>query len=152
MKRTILIVFCIGLLLAGTQLSAQDKGLGLGVLLGEPTGLSFKYWLAFPMAIDLGAAWSFIDRMSFHLHADLLFHLELFKVPAGRLPLYFGAGARIKISDTFELGIRIPAGIDYFIPNIPMDVFLELVPIVDLIPATVFKWNAGIGARYFLTL
>ncbi|MBN1411218.1 MAG: hypothetical protein JW969_10275 [Spirochaetales bacterium] len=143
-----IIVFLCVITIPGLQ--AQDRGLGVGVLLGEPTGLSVKYWLFDPLAIDLGAAWSFIDQPSFHIHADLLFHfMNLIPVPAGKLSLYFGGGARIKIQDYPNVGIRIPVGLTYFIPKVPMDVFLEAAPIVELYPATRFTINAGIGVRYF---
>ena len=52
---------------------AADAGGGtweLGVILGEPTGLSAKYWMSQETALDFGAAWSFKGDGQFHLHVD----------------------------------------------------------------------------------
>jgi hypothetical protein len=43
MNKTILCI--IILLLLGTISSAQDTGYGIGIIFGEPSGLSGKYWL-----------------------------------------------------------------------------------------------------------
>jgi hypothetical protein len=33
--------------------------------------------------------------------------------------------------------------------NAPVDIFVELVPILNLAPSTDFDFNGGIGARYW---
>jgi len=38
----------------------------------------------------------------------------------------------------------------YTIPGVPIDIFIELVPVLGLYPATVFTGNASIGLRWFL--
>ncbi|HLA99887.1 MAG TPA: hypothetical protein VJO14_00750, partial [Bacteroidota bacterium] len=53
---------------------AQQKGFGLGVVLGEPTGFSFKGWIDSRSAIDAGLAWSFLHETTFHVHVDYLMH------------------------------------------------------------------------------
>jgi len=47
------------------------------------------------------------------------------------------------------LAVRIPVGIDYLFSDAPVDIFLEVVPMLDLIPKTKFQFNAALGARYF---
>jgi hypothetical protein len=45
MKTNILIgVILLLIMIAAAPLSAQDSGFGLGLILGEPTGLSAKLW------------------------------------------------------------------------------------------------------------
>lgn len=137
---------------------AQDRGVGLGVVLGEPSGIVLKGWIARNQAVDGGLAWSFGRHDSLHVHADYLFHeFDLFKVKEGRLPVYFGVGGRFKLGDNDDdsgnnsdrVGIRIPLGIDYMFRKVPVDIFLEVVPIMDLMPDTTFALNAGLGARFF---
>ncbi|MCX5859631.1 MAG: DUF3996 domain-containing protein [Proteobacteria bacterium] len=137
---------------------AQDRGVGLGVILGEPTGVVLKGWITKRQAVDGGLAWSFGRRDSLHVHADYLFHeFNLFKVEEGQLPMYFGVGGRFKLGDNEDdsggnddrVGVRIPVGIDYLFRKVPVDIFLEIVPIMDLVPETAFALNAGIGARFF---
>ncbi|MBI3766102.1 MAG: hypothetical protein HY277_06330, partial [Ignavibacteriales bacterium] len=45
---------------------SQDRGFGIGILIGEPTGVSVKGWLNATNAIDAGVAWSFVRETSFH--------------------------------------------------------------------------------------
>jgi len=129
---------------------AQSSGVGLGLIVGEPTGISFKYWTGSTTAFDAALAWSFIDEGAFHIHGDYIFHnMRLISVPEGTLPFYYGIGARIKTANDAQLGIRVPLGLAYLFSNAPVDIFLEVVPILDLTPKTDFSINAAIGARYF---
>lgn len=128
-------------------LSAQNSGTGLGLILGEPTGVCGKMWIGSNTAYDAAAAWSFGDEAALHLHADMLFHN--FKLIESNLPVYYGIGVRVKLADDPKLGVRMPVGIDYFIPNAPLDVFFEIVPILNLMPETEFGINSGLGLRYF---
>jgi hypothetical protein len=129
---------------------SQSEGFGIGVILGEPTGLSGKYWLDGSRAIDGGAAWSFGNNGALHLHGDLLFHkYDLFKVSSGKLPLYYGIGGRVHFGDKTRLGVRVPVGVSYIFPQTPLDIFFELVPILDLAPSTSFNFNGALGLRYY---
>jgi hypothetical protein len=129
----------------------------LGVILGEPTGLSAKYWTTPNTAIDFGAAWSFEKDGNFHLHCDYLYHnFDIFKVDEGSLPLYFGIGGRVRFEDDDPLdehsgtrvGLRMVLGLEYLVAQYPMSVFFEIAPIVDLAPKTEGSMNGGLGIRY----
>lgn len=151
-RLTIVILLVFGLL--GGHAVAGDKGFGVGVILGEPLGLSGKFWLTETIAIDGAAAWSFADDEGVQFHADVLYHkFDLFKVKEGKLPIYFGVGARIKFAvdddDDNRFGIRVPVGIDYIFAKAPLDIFFELVPVLDLAPSTKFRFNGAVGIRYF---
>jgi hypothetical protein len=41
------------------------------------------------------------------------------------------------------------AGLDYLFANTPLDIFLELAPILDLAPKVDFDFNGTIGIRYY---
>lgn len=146
----------IGVILL-TILSANVYGrgdLGVGLIVGEPTGLSVKYWLSDDEAVDAGAGWSFSGHDSFHLHADYLVHrFEIIDTDedAGRAPLYYGIGARIKDKrDGTALGARVPLGISYMFADTPFDLFAEIVPILDLAPDVDLDINVAIGFRFYL--
>ena len=47
-----------------------------------------------------------------------------------------------------RLGARVPVGIAYVTRRSILDVFLEVVPLLDLVPNTDFGLNAAIGIRY----
>ena len=129
---------------------AQDSGLGIGIILGEPTGLSAKIWTTEQMALDAGLAWSFSGTGYLRVHTDLLWHREVFDVGSGRLPLYYGLGAKLLLASELGLGIRIPVGLAYLFESVSIDIFVELGPGLDLLPGTTFDVDLAIGARYFL--
>ena len=153
MKRLHLIpaVVCIVFSSLSGLLMAQEGGTGIGIILGEPTGISFKTWISDRSAIDAGAAWSFPGAGAFHTHVDYLWHnFSIIKLPEGKMPLYFGLGGRMKVSgrDVF-LGARVPIGLAYIFVGDRLDVFVETVPVMNLFPATGFDLNAAIGIRFF---
>lgn len=130
----------------------EGRRFGAGLMLGEPTGASLKYWLTERGALDAGLGWSFHDDSDFHLHADYLHHLfDLIPVDAGRLPVYFGGGLRVKFRDNRDdlFGFRAVAGLSYLFENRPIDVFLEAGPVLDVAPNTKLRFTAAIGARYW---
>jgi len=127
----------------------QDSGFGLGIILGEPTGISGKAWLSGKTAADAGISWA-LTEPSIHLHADILVHnFSWVNVSNGELGFYIGLGARLQLSDDPKIGVRIPLGIDYLFESVPLDIFLELVPVFDILPDMKPTSNAGIGIRYF---
>ena len=132
------------------NLFAQSSGFGAGIMLGEPTGISLKNWTSQINAWDAGIAWGFGNHGAFHLHGDYLWHkYGLIRVDKGRLPLYYGVGARFLFADETRFGIRGVIGLDYQVSGVPLDIFLELVPIFDLAPRTEFSFNGALGFRYF---
>ncbi len=155
------IVSCLLLFMLSSGINyAQAKdGLGLGIIIGEPTGLSLKTWLSGNKAFAAGVAWSFSSDATFHFHADYLIHrFDLIHTPElqGSMPVYYGIGARFKLKDDNKrrdnddkLGIRFPLGLSYLPPQTPLDVFLEIVPILDIVPDTSVGFNAAIGIRYY---
>lgn len=158
--KTLALVF--GIALAGASAMAQSNDtLGVGATIGEPTGFNLKYWLDGSHAVDGGIAWSMTENESLHLHSDYLFH----KFDALHPPeleraatYYYGIGARIKFKDSDGngrnedddlVGIRVPLGFVYRFQTSPFDIFLEFVPILDVIPETDFDIAVAVGARYY---
>lgn len=128
----------------------EEHKFGIGVIAGEPTGLSMKYWLNQNSGIDFAIAWSFERNASFRLHSDYLWHFRgVFKADLKDLFPYLGFGGLISISQDLRAGLRIPLGIEYFFNSIPLEIFLEIVPVINLFPATSVSGNAGIGIRYY---
>ena len=152
-------VIAIVLATASATARAVD-GFGVGVIAGEPTGLSLKYWLDDQHAIDGAVAWSFWDHDGFQLHADYLWHnFDLLNPESAsdRLPVYYGVGARLKVEDDERrhdgdtvFGIRVPLGISYLFENAPFDIFAEVVPVLDLTPDVDLDLNAAIGLRFYI--
>ena len=137
-------------MLFSTAVFAQDSGIGLGLIIGEPTGLSAKLWTSERTAVDAAVAWSFYAPPRFHIHSNFLIHnYDLFSVASGELPLYFGAGAYMAFSSDFGLGLRAPVGIAYHFEAVPVELFAEIAPGLALLPGINFYFGGGTGARYY---
>jgi hypothetical protein len=159
MKKNILYSIVLGLMMIlAKPITAQDHGFGMGLILGEPTGLSAKAWTSTDNAFDFAVAWSFNNYHhndnhndgSLLLQADYVWHFfNAISVSSGKLPIYVGIGARVVLADDPSFGVRIPVGIDYLFADAPIDIFLELVPIMDLSPETDFGIGGGLGIRYW---
>lgn len=128
--------------------ASPDKGRGIGILIGEPTGLSAKMWTSSSTAFDGGLAWSFGKNGRLHFHADYLWH-NFNMIHHKQFSLYFGTGAEINLGSLPAIGLRGVAGIVYFFKDIPLDAFFEIVPVFTLLPGTGMSGGAGIGLRWF---
>lgn len=142
---------------------AQERNFGLGVIIGEPTGLSAKLWTSPHNAFDFGLGWSVGgDRIGkyegsynggtrVHFHMDYLWHSFDVIHSAERLQLYYGVGGRFNNGAGYNssLAIRGVFGAAWFPSETPVDVFLELVPAFQVTPSTGIGLDAGIGARYY---
>jgi hypothetical protein len=154
LQRAAWVVLLCGM--AGTTWAASAqpgvaKDFGVGVIIGDPTGLSGKYWITRTRAIDMAAAWELSgedDRME--LHADHLWHFDLnMDRMEGRLPLYVGLGGRFLTGHDARLGVRIPFGIGYLFPRIPLELFAEIAPVLDFTPDSDSSVNGGAGVRFY---
>ena len=149
MKLKILLLLLLCTIMIGS-VHAQTSGVGVGLILGEPTGISFKSWMNSSYALNGAAAWSFVNTGAVHIHADYVFHnFDLFHRDVGKMAFYYGLGGRLKLTNNSRLGVRVPLGLNYMLKDNPLDIFLEVVPMLDLAPATTFTVNAAIGIRYF---
>jgi hypothetical protein len=149
-KKSLALALLAVTLLAG-QAFAVDRRFGVGIIIGEPTGASAKLWGPKNTALQFAVAASFQDATELHLHADFVYHKDdLFDLERGSMPLYYGAGLRVKFFDDDELiGVRFPVGLNYRFEDDPLDAFIEVAPILDVAPDTDFSINAAIGARYY---
>ena len=152
MKKTfpILVLILTSLSLSSKGLAYEKNDFGLGIILGSPTGVSAKLWLTKSSAFDGAAAWSFGDKGRFQIHGDYLWHnFNLIKVEEGSFPLYYGLGFRVNFGDETEAGVRFPIGLEYLFPRAPFDVFVEVVPVLQIVKKTDFEIDGAIGARFF---
>jgi len=149
MRRICVFLVLLGFLVTGGMF-AQDRGFGLGIILGEPTGLDFKAWTGSRSAFVGAAAWSFGEEDSLHMHLDYVFHnFRLIKLERDFLPVYYGIGVRMKSEKDVRMGVRIPFGLNYMFEKAPLDIFVELVPVFDLTPRTDLYFNGGVGIRFY---
>lgn len=163
-KKSFLFLFLLFILtvLAG-QLNAQAADtasptgagpFGVGIMLGEPTGIVAKYWFNRLWSVDGAFAWSFTQGGFFYTHADLLYNIyNILESQNFSLPVYVGVGARLLFGGLTLtnniFGIRIPVGVNFILRQLPVDLFVEVAPGIDLIPDSNFSFGGGVGARYY---
>jgi hypothetical protein len=142
------------------QEQEQQGKFGLGVILGEPTGLSAKYWTSSVTAFDFGLGWGWIDGNNngndnggsrVHFHMDYLWHsFETIK-STERFPLYYGIGGRVNAGEGYStsFAVRGVIGVAWMPRDTPIDIFIELAPSLRLTESTGFAIDGGLGARYY---
>lgn len=146
MKNVLLALAC--LIAASIPALAQKAGdVGAGVVLGAPTAVTGKLWLDGTRALDAGLGWS----SELTVYGDYLWHgWDVLPKPAeGRLPVYLGLGVQVRTFRDAEFGVRAVAGVAYWLPRDPVEIFLELVPVFRLTPGTSVGLDAGLGLRYY---
>lgn len=130
--------------------------LGLGIILGSPTGLSLGYRpTGQSHLVNAGFAWN-LPQQRVHAHADYLrtvYVLEDPNAPSLTFPINVGVGARFHSWDSdgskATLGVRVPVQMTMVPKHMPFDVFLELVPVLQIYPETKVRLDGALGARYF---
>jgi hypothetical protein len=151
--RKIILLAALFVVLSAVSTKAQSK-FGLGLIIGEPTGVSGKYFLDKKSAIDGAFAWSFVNYGALNIHGDYLYHFDNVFTP--EVPVYVGIGGRVKFassdankSDDTRFGLRVPVGLAWMPPKTPIDLFVEIIPIMDIAPSTEFTLAAAAGIRYY---
>lgn len=128
-----------------------DGPMGLGIFLGQPTGITFEMDLAPATWVDFKAAWNF-GGIGFAIALQGNFEYAfLNKLAINDLMLspFVGAGAALTLYDGgVAVGARVPAGVVHRMRNIPIELFLELGLDVYLIPSFDIGVSGGLGARY----
>ena len=151
-KRMMKALWVFSMILWASVTFAKGENLGVGLMVGAPTGLSLKTWLDSTHAVDVGLGWTAEHDENFHVHADYLFHdFSVFKPSSGRMPLYYGVGGAIssKSGDDTHVGIRVPFGISYLLTNSPLEIFGELAPRADFSSNSHLMVDAALGIRFY---
>jgi hypothetical protein len=152
-----MVVFIWG---AGVQAFAQGN-FGFGLIIGEPTGIAWKYKINYLNAIDGAIGFSPYDR--FRIHADYLWQARPFQDE--HLALHYGIGAAVGFGNTtyydehdhayflrheeLGFGARVVVGLTYAIPRSPVDLFFEMAPLIVATPEPGFGIDLGLGARVY---
>jgi len=159
MKRMLMIsgLLLIGLTGAAQAAHAGHGDVGLGIQLGEPTGITAKFWLNRTGAVDLTVGWDLIANR-FAVQAGYLYHFPL-DVPTGSLAAYVGVGGLLgggsyrpdhpNYPDEayILLAGRIPLGLEYIYS--PISFYAELDPLIKLLPETKPRLGGGLGFRFY---
>ncbi|MEO7734450.1 MAG: hypothetical protein ABIY55_26075 [Kofleriaceae bacterium] len=137
-----------------------DKGaLGIGIILGEPTGITAKLYLKDDQAVQAALGSAFVGG-GLQISADYVFHPYILQSrPSFVLPVYFGPGVRLidydngRDSSTFAIGARLVGGLLFDFKNVPLDAFVEVAGVLEYEfkdgKGAQLGLNAGAGVRYY---
>lgn len=132
-----------------SRISAQESHSGLGVIFIEPTGLSWKFWWGKRGALHTAVGWSSQKGNKLVTQADYLFSfVDIFKGEMSKVQLSFGFGGRLKFKKDTHFGIRFPLAVDFISKKVPLNFFLEIVPLLNLTPGAGFDLIGAVGFRY----
>lgn len=134
------------------------RTVGLGAIVGDPTALDLKLRFDTMQAVQIRAGWSFADPYQDRvvLMTDYTLHFPiLYKQTknAGLLAPYLGVGGKVGFSERpnpVTVGVRVPLGLSFLVRELPLEVFVEVVPGVHVAPRVDALVDAGIGARVYL--
>ncbi|MBL0219907.1 MAG: hypothetical protein IPQ07_39330 [Myxococcales bacterium] len=158
----LLLVVCVtGTAMAEDEAPTRaEKGtLGIGLILGEPTGISAKLYLKDDQALQAAVGFAFYGG-GLHLHVDYVFHpLILQNKDSFVLPFYFGPGVRVidyrsgRDTAFVAVGLRVVGGLLFDFKAIPLDAFVEVAGVLEYGFAdgegAGLALNAAAGARYY---
>lgn len=128
----------------------QQNNFGVGVILGNPTGISAKMWLNNVNSIDAALGYSIGKHNRMHFHSTYLWQDNNSLASNVMLKPHFGIGfmMRAKDEETTVFGVRGAVGINWYPTGVKLEVFAEVAPILKLAPATDFDLNGGVGVRF----
>ena len=159
MKKLVFLMLFMGSVFASQAQSNYNTG--IGIALGSPSGLNVKHFVNDNAAIQGIAGWYFNNyKSSVGLTALYQIHRVAFDVPD--LLWYYGLGGHVGVAtwdnddddpnndneSTAWIGIDLCIGLEYTIPNAPINFSLELVPGINLLPGTEPGIGADLGIRY----
>lgn len=123
---------------------------GIGGQIGEPDGVSFKFYEQPDIAWDILLAFELEGGDTVFLNVHRAWERPLADTP---LRYYYGPGAFIGTTggpdedDELLLGISFTLGLNYFIER--FEIFANLTPRLLVIPATDGEFGGGVGLRYY---
>jgi hypothetical protein len=149
------------ILLASTAASGKEHTFGIGIALGEPTAIDFKWRATRLIGLNVGVGAHHFSR-NLAIYADLEFAPVHFKVGGGTDGVfYIGPGLQLGIADGDHyygwrkesgggtyIGLMMPIGVEFSF-SFPLEIFVELRPGIVLVESPgAFDLGGQVGFRY----
>jgi len=163
------VLFAVGSSMTVHAQGPQGKSFGIGFSVGEPTAVSARIWTSRQNSWDIGVGSSWIGNP--HIHADYLWHFNdafnsrIFSLYAGvggilgtgdRDDGWFVVYKRGKKEerwyygdDDFAIAAKGVFGLNIIPRNTPLDIFLEIDPVIGLSPGFGFDIMPALGIRFY---
>jgi hypothetical protein len=139
--------------LSSASARAENSGgsFGLGLILGQPTGVTGAYQLSDHTALDAAVGLGWVDNRRFYLHVEFDYFLPtLINGNSVSLSAYLGLGGFFyDLRDDPGLGVRAPFGLSLDFTNAPLQIFLEASLLLFLNPDVDLDVRGALGFRYY---
>lgn len=166
MRRLVVVLI---LLMAGAAHGRNPGrgGKGLGLSLGDPTGLNFKAFLGRGTAIDATLGLGFIGGRHLALNLGVVWQKPLGHLGGAPVDWYWGLGGKLGLydddhdhdhgdgkhhhhdDDELRLGARAPIGVSIIFSKVPLDLFLEVAAGLWIIEDVDLDLDGAIGVRFW---
>jgi hypothetical protein len=169
MKYIKLSLLSLFLIISASNLFAQGprgNSFGFGLILGDPTGATIKYWTNNENAFTASIGSSYFGNI--RLGGDYLWHFDAFNSRV--VKMYAGPGIVLGFGqshggfwwgdkhdkfyywdDTHSVGFagRVVFGINIIPKRSPIEIFFELGPLIGISPAFGVNLDAAAGIRFY---
>ncbi len=169
MKTSVLTCLLLSICIVGLRAQGPNgNDFGFGIILGEPIGGTVKIWTARDQAVaaSIGGN-SYFGNL--RIGADYLWHFDVFRSQVVKmysgpgLVLGFGSGRQYWLykykgeryyfyeRDESDIGIamRVVAGLNIVPKRTPIEIFLELGPLIGISPGFGVALDVAAGIRFY---
>ncbi|MCG3172971.1 MAG: hypothetical protein GMKNLPBB_01143 [Myxococcota bacterium] len=163
MRMIVRAILLLTLLFASSEAFAKgpydlNGPFGLGAIIGYPTGVTGKLYFSERHSLDVSGTWSFRHE-SVLIFADYNFIFgrlipstdkgQFHFAPYVGIGGFAGFGKKLANGESgLAVGPRVPLGFSVFAVPASLDIFIELVPLLEIIPEVKFHGNGYLGVRY----
>lgn len=167
MSKKFILAAIFSFIVAGSLFAQTPRGrdFGFGVILGDPTGLTAKFWSTSENAFALSLGNSYFG--AFRVTGDFLWHFNAFNTQT--VKLYAGPGIAVGIGERggwfyrdkdgdrwwirddngLGLGVRGIFGLNIIPRNTPLEFFIEAGVLVGLVPGFGGVGEGAVGFRFY---
>lgn len=129
---------------------AESGAFGLGLILGQPTGITGAYELSDRTAIDAALGLALFDDRDFYVHVEFLWYLPTLLGGDGvELSAYLGIGGFFVTHNDPVIGARAPFGLSLDFSAAPLQIFLEASVLLAVVPDFDGDVRGALGFRYY---
>ena len=157
---SLIIILCSSYMGNSFAQSPEGKNFGFGIVLGDPTGGTAKFWTSRQNAFVLSLGKSYFG--SPRVGVDYLWHFNPFNTNTANL--YAGVGGAIgfgegngfwyknkffRTRDEAGFGARGLFGVNFIPQDTPLEIFFELGVLMSFVPDFDTGVDAGLGIRFY---
>lgn len=161
----VILVLILGFSKESLAQGPEGKNFGFGIILGEPTGLTLKYWFNRENALTGSIGGSYFG--SPRINVDYLWHIDAFRSRVAILyaglggALGFGRGGDgfwykddkdrffYRPASDVGLGVRGSFGLNVIPARVPLEIFFEMGALVGLAPSSGAAVDLALGLRFY---